>query len=134
MGAATTPQVFSIRQNPVMRLLAAPLGAWNAAVEVDDDAVVVHYGVGFRGRVARSAVRSVSRSHRRVLSWGAHGWRGRWLVNGSSHGIVVLGIEPRQPARVVGWPVRLRELDVSVDDPEGLVAALGLPLTTDERR
>lgn len=134
MGAASTPRVFTIRQNLAMRLLAAPLGAWNAAVVVDDDAVVVRYGVGFRGRVTRSAVRSVSRSHRRVLSWGAHGWWGRWLVNGSSHGIVVLGIEPQQPATVLGWPVHLRELAVSVDDPEGLVAALGLPLTTYERR
>ena len=117
-----------------MRWLAAPLGGWNAAVVVDDEAVAVHYGVGFRGRVARSAVRSVSRYHGRVYSWGAHGWRGRWLVNGSSHGIVVLGIEPQQPARVLGFPVRLRELAVSVDDPEGLVAALGLPLSTYERR
>lgn len=129
MGAASTSQVFPIRQHPAMRGVMTLLGGRHGAVEVDDDAVTVRYGAGFHAVVPRSAIATVSRYEGRVLSWGVHGWRGRWLVNGSSEGVVILGIEPRQPARVLGWPVRLRELAVSVEDPDGLVAALGLPLT-----
>lgn len=35
-----------------------------------------------------------------------------------------LHLEPRQTAYVLGFPVRLRELLVSVEDPPGLIAAL----------
>ena len=60
-----------------------------------------------------------------------HGWRQRWLVNGSSHGIVVLAIDPPARARVLGVPIRVRELAVSLDEPVGFAAALGFePATT----
>lgn len=62
------------------------------------------------------------------MGWGAHGWRGRWLVNGSSKGIVVLEIDPVARGRVLGFPVRVRDLALSLEDPEGLCEALGLPL------
>ena len=58
-----------------------------------------------------------------MYSWGAHGWRGRWLVNGSSKGIVELTIDPRVRAYVMGVPVKLRTLWVSVTDPDALIAA-----------
>ena len=58
--------------------------------------------------------------------WGAHGWRGRWLVNGSSAGIVQLDLEPRQRAWLLSiWPLTLRVLYVSLDDPHGFLAAIG---------
>jgi hypothetical protein len=53
-----------------------------------------------------------------------HGFAGRWLVNGSGDGIVSLELRPAQRAWVMGFPVRLRTLLVSVQDPAGLVAAL----------
>ena len=53
-----------------------------------------------------------------------HGWNGRWLVNGSSHGIVRIDLDPAQRAWVVGLPVSLRTLRVSVEDPDALIAAL----------
>jgi hypothetical protein len=60
-------------------------------------------------------------------SWGAHGWRGRWLVNGSSKGIVQLDLEPRQRAWLLGiWPISLRELYVSLTDPDGFLSDVGL--------
>jgi hypothetical protein len=65
-----------------------------------------------------------------VWSWGVHGWKQRWLVNGSSHGIVVLSIDPPARARVVGVPVRVRELAISLDDPVGFAAALGFAPAT----
>ena len=56
---------------------------------------------------------------------GVHGWRGRWLVNGAANGLVAVEIDPPACARVLGVPVRLRYVRVSVQDPDALVAALG---------
>lgn len=107
-----------------MRWLAWPFGGAHGAAVVDDTGVTVRYGVMFRGTVPRSSITRVARFDGKVYSWGVHGWRGRWLVNGSSHGIVVLALEPRQRAHVMGWPIRLRELAISLDDPDGFVAGL----------
>ena len=117
-------RAFPIRQNPAMRVLVTPMGGRQGAVTVDGDEVTVRYGVGFRATFPRSAIRGVEPWSGRVGGWGAHGWRGRWLVNGSSKGIVRLVLDPEQRARVLGVPVKLRELRVSVDDPDGLLSAL----------
>ena len=61
---------------------------------------------------------------RRALSVGVHGWRGRWLVNGASAPLVGIVLHDPVPARVLGFRIHLREVIVSVDDPDGLVAAL----------
>ena len=53
-----------------------------------------------------------------------HGWRGRWLVNGAAGPLVALEIAAAGHARVLGFPVVLRELLVSVDEPEPLIDAL----------
>jgi hypothetical protein len=58
------------------------------------------------------------------LTRGVHGWAGRWLVNGTGDGILVIRLERRQRGYVAGFPVKLRELLVSVHDTEGLGAAL----------
>jgi hypothetical protein len=58
------------------------------------------------------------------LTRGVHGWAGRWLVNGAGDGIVVLNLDPLQRGYVMGFPVKLRELRVSVDDPSALATAL----------
>jgi len=42
-------------------------------------------------------------------------------VNGSSKGIVVVHLDPPQRAYVLGWPIHVRELAVSVEDREGLL-------------
>ncbi len=115
---------FTIRQHPALRAIAWPMGGAHGAAVVDDTHLVVRYGIMFRAAIPRSALGAPARYHGRVYSWGVHGWRGRWLVNGSSHGIVVLAVEPRQRAYVMGWPIRLRELAISLDDPDGFVAAL----------
>ena len=51
---------------------------------------------------------------------------GRWLVNGSSKGIAVMHIEPTAKGRVLGVPVKLRELALSLENPEGFNNALGM--------
>jgi hypothetical protein len=117
---------FPISYNgPMRRLLGAlGLGARSAWVEVDDSAVEVRMGWGFRARVPRSAVSAAQRTDRRVVSQGIHGRGGRWLVNGSSQGIVCIDLAPEQQARVLGRRVALSSVEVSVEDPDALVAAL----------
>jgi hypothetical protein len=41
-------------------------------------------------------------------------------------GIVTIEIEPPCRALATGFPVKLRKLQVSVEDPSGLVAAIGM--------
>lgn len=78
----------------------------------------------FRSRFPRSAVAVVSVLDTRPLSRGVHGFAGRWLVNGSGTGIVVMRLRPAQRGRVLGFPVRVEELMVSVSEPAALMAAL----------
>lgn len=103
-------------------LLLPPSGSY---VELEGGEVRVRMGWSFRARFPRSAVASVAPYPRRPISRGVHGFAGRWLVNGSGNGILSLALEPAQRAFVLGFPVRLRTLLVSVDDPAGLAAALG---------
>lgn len=109
-----------------MRLLCGllGLGARTAWVEVDDTAVEVCMGWGFRARFPRGAVTGVQRSDRPVVSQGIHGRNGRWLVNGTTRGIVRIDLAPGQEARVLGRRVPLSALDVSVENPDALLAAI----------
>jgi hypothetical protein len=94
-------------------------------VQIDGDEVAVRMGWGFRACFARSAVQSIAPLRSAPLSRGVHGWWGRWLVNGSGRGIVTIDLSPPQRGYVMGFPVRLRQLMVSMEDPDGLAAALG---------
>jgi len=89
------------------------------------DEVEVRMGWAFRSRFPRSAIAAVAPLEIRPLSRGVHGFGGRWLVNGSGNGIVSIRLTPPQRAYMMGIPIRLRELMVSVSEPSRLVAALG---------
>jgi len=119
---ARFPISFSPRLRWLFRLLG--MGPSRSAVIIDDEAVEVRMGWGFHARLARDAIRSAEPYDGRVMAWGAHGWRHRWLVNGSSKGIVRLHLEPRQRGRTLGFPLQLDEVAVSVEDRDGLLAAL----------
>lgn len=69
-------------------------------------------------------MRSARPSAARPLSKGVHGRKGRYLVNGSARGLVQIELTPPQRARMLGMPIELRELTVSVAEPHALVAAL----------
>ncbi len=86
--------------------------------------LVVQMSYGFRATIPRSSIRSVAPWTGFPLGIGVHGWRGRWLVNGATRELVAVDIEPAGRARVLGFPVRLSQLIVSVDDADRLVAAL----------
>ena len=113
---------FSPAYAVVSRLVLIPPA--RSFVEVGAQEVHVRMAWAFDARFPRSAVRMVTPYDRSPLSRGVHGFGGRWLVNGSGRDILMLMLEPDQRARVLGAPVTLRELLVSVEDPLGLIAEL----------
>jgi hypothetical protein len=119
------PAYFPIRFTGANRAMAL-LGILPEAsrVEVDDGEVRVRMSWAFHLDAPRARVRHVEPDNGLVWGWGVHGWAGRWLVNGSSSGLVRIEFDPPVRARMSGIPVRVRVLRVSVDDPDGLVAAL----------
>jgi hypothetical protein len=56
-----------------------------------------------------------------------HGFAGRWLVNGSGREILSIRLNPVQRAYLMGVPIRLQELLVSVTECPALAAALRDP-------
>jgi hypothetical protein len=117
---------FPIRFERWYGWLSAALGLRpkDSYVEVRDGEVLCKMGWGFHARFPRAVVARVVRLDRQPLSRGVHGFGGRWLVNGAGAPILSIDLMPEQRARVMGVPVRLHQLMVSVDDPDGLSAAL----------
>ena len=117
---------FPITFDPWYRVLSSLLGLppSSASLAVGDEDVAAHMGWAFRSRFPRSAIASAEALDMRPLSRGVHGFRGRWLVNGSGRGVVGIRLTPPQRAYVLGVPVRLEELLVSVSEPGALTAAL----------
>ncbi|MEP7047887.1 MAG: hypothetical protein ABI949_14455 [Ilumatobacteraceae bacterium] len=120
---------FAFSYNRFIQLLTVPLlaGPRHSSVSLSDDEMIVRMGLGgwtFSADIPLAAITRASPTTGRVLSWGAHGWRGRWLVNGSSVGMVKLDIDPRAHGRCVGFPLRIRELTMSLEDPDGFIRAI----------
>jgi hypothetical protein len=108
--------------NHAMRILGLTRGgSW---VDVGDGVLRARMGWAFSLETPLESVLRAQHDDRRVWSWGVHGWRGKWLVNGSSSGLVRIDLEPGAHARTGPVPITVRELTVSVEDPEGLIAAL----------
>jgi len=108
------------------RVLSSVLGLppSTAYVEIDGEDVEVRMGVAFRTRFKRSDVASAAPVDMRPISRGVHGFFGKWLVNGAGRGILRIELNPQQRAHVMRIPVRLRELLVSVSDPDALAETL----------
>jgi hypothetical protein len=117
---------FEIRYEPWHGRLLGVLGMGPrfSCVEVADDTITVQMGWAFRSTIPRPVIRSVELDDERVWGWGVPGWKGRWLVNGSSQGLVRLRLDPAVRSRVCGVPVGLNELRVGVTDRDALVTAL----------
>lgn len=110
----------------VFRPLLSILGAgprWSR-VEVDADRLRARMGWMFQADVPLSSIMGARRFKGLVGGIGVHGWRGTWLVNGGVRGVVNIDIDPPARARVLGVPVRLKTLQVGVQSPEELIAAL----------
>lgn len=120
---------FQFSYNPFLRVLMTPMlvGPRYSTVRVDDDRISVRMGFGgwsFAAALPTASITEVTRVAGPVLGWGVHGWRGLWLVNGSSRGLVRMTIEPRARGRCLGFPLRVRQLTVSLADPDGFVKAV----------
>ena len=122
-----TEASFAISYAPGMRAVftALGLGPRVSGIEVRREGFLVRMGWGFRADIPRRAIFSIEPDDDRVTGWGVHGWGGRWLVNGSSSGLIRFRFDPPVPARAVGLPVQLEVLRISVSDPEDLLRVLG---------
>ena len=121
------PRWFTLRfgafSKVVLELLAS--GPARSGIAIDDANVAFAMGRSFGGRAPRGSITYVAPCSGGTLNRGVHGWRGDWLVNGAGDRLVELRFEPAMKARVLGFPVHVRRLRIAVDDPAGLVAAIG---------
>jgi len=116
---------FPIRFTGLSRaMIALGLSPSRSWVEVGDDVLRVRMSWAFSLDAPLVNVRDARPDTGRVGGWGVHGWRGRWLVNGSSSGLVRIDLSPPVRGRMGPIPIGIRQLRVSVEDPDGLVAAL----------
>jgi hypothetical protein len=125
IGPVAPARTFPIRFG-VLRPLLWVLGAGPRAsgVTIDGDRLRARMGWMFRAVVPLASVAGAKPHKGLVGGIGVHGWRGVWLVNGGVKGVVDVAIDPPGRARVLGVPVRLKELQVSLEDPEAFLAAL----------
>lgn len=123
MASTRFPILFT-GANKAMAVLGITQGS--SFVDVGDDLVRVRLSWAFQADIPRENITAAEPYDKRVWGWGAHGWDGRWLVNGSSKGLVELTIEPTVRAKVAGFPPikALRTLRVSVPDRDALIATL----------
>jgi hypothetical protein len=120
------PERISIRFDDWYGGLSTVLGLppSKSYVEIDGDMVHVRMGWAFRSKFPIAAIVSAKETNENPMSRGVHGFAGRWLVNGSGQGILAIELNPSQRGYVLGFPVRLRQLKVSVSEPAGLAALL----------
>lgn len=118
---------FPIRFSAFTAALMAPLGMGphRSYVELTGDELRVRMGWAFQARIPRASIAAVGQRGYVWWAYGVHGNGGRWIVNGSGHNIVTITIEPRVRARVLGVPIRLREVWVSLKEPDEFRAAIG---------
>jgi len=118
------PIRFSSANGILFRGLLIPPSS--ASVELDPDTIHVRMSWAFSARIPRRLVAKAGPGKPPTIRFtaGAHGWRGRWLVNGAADGIVTMELAEPVRAHVSGFPIRLKELSVSLEDPDGFLAAL----------
>jgi hypothetical protein len=122
MAGRRFPISYSPVYGTILRSVLLPQ-RWSY-VDIDGDKVRVRMGWAFSAKISRSDIASVMPSRPARFTAGVHGWRGRWLVNGATKPIVLITLTPPARGFVLGFPVRLRVLLVSVDDVDGFVDAL----------
>jgi hypothetical protein len=112
---------FDFSYDTVLKLLM-PKGR-RARIEVSDHDFYVHFGRGFESRFPLSSVRQIGPIPPEWVGMtrGVHGGRGAWLVNGSNRGLVRLILDPPALAKTSMITVDVRELRLSVEDPDGLM-------------
>jgi hypothetical protein len=118
-------RIFAFRYGAFRLLLTIlGMGPGLSRVELSGDTLRVRMGWAFQATVPRDSITSAEAVTGLVGGIGVHGWGGRWLVNGAASGLVKMTIEPAGRARMV-IPVKLTQLTVSLEDPDGFIAAVG---------
>lgn len=128
-GATPSGKQYRFSYTSLTRKLFTVLGIGPArsSVEVNRDAVRIRMGWAFDLEIPRSSIKSVMRASKPFgYGAGVHGWRGRWVVNGSNDGIVRLVLDPPPSGRTLFIPIKPRELFLSLEDPAGFIAMFGL--------
>ena len=115
------PILFTGANKAMVILGIVPSRCW---VEVTPFDVDVRMTWAFHARIPIESITAAQRYDGPVRGWGAHGWRNRWLVNGSSRNIVELTIDPPARGRTLVFPLRLKAVLVSVVDPDRLLQEL----------
>jgi hypothetical protein len=120
---------FPIRYSAANATLLTPMGLAprRSFVELDDRTVRVKLGWAFSARIPRERVVAARPVPPVRFTTGAHGWRGRWLVNGARDGLVEMDLAEPVRAFTAGLPIRPRQLVVSLEDPDAFLQALGVP-------
>lgn len=111
--------------HPVIGVVLAVAASRKGSVDVTADMVTVRLGLTWKAVIPRSSITSAAPDPMRTISIGAHGWRGEWLVNTSTKGLVRLMIDPPAKAHCLGVPIKLKALVVSLADPAAFLSELG---------
>lgn len=96
------------------------MGPGVSRIEVGDGKLDVTMGWAFRMHADAAHVVSVEIPDKRLpllAGLGVHGWAGGWAVNAARQPYAIVSFDPPQPARVVGFPVRVRKLHLCPSDP-----------------
>jgi hypothetical protein len=104
---------------------ALGMGRRRSYVDVTDDDLTVRMGWAFRATIPRSSIVEVGRRGYVWWAYGVHMWRSRWIVNGSGHDVVTMRIDPPARAGIPWGAWKVREVWLSLDDPDGFRAAIG---------
>ena len=129
-GSGPQIRTFAVRYARWMRpvLALGGLGRRRVRVELSDSELVVRAGIWFRATIARTSIRAVEHQGNAWWAIGVHtDFRGRWLVNGSPRGIVVVHLDPVIRARAAGLSVKVKRLALSLENPDGFVTAAAPP-------
>ena len=122
---------FEIAYSPVWRIFFSILGLTpsHSGITVSPTEMSCWMGWAFRLRVTRGQIRRAARTADIWWAVGVHvAPNARWIVNGSTHNIVTIELEPEGRGRCLGFPVRIRGLSVSVRRPKALLQALAAPV------
>lgn len=116
---------FTMRYARALRPLLHGLRMGGGTAELIDDELRITMGWAFRARLPRADLRSARGTRPVLFGWGVHGWGSRWAAIGSAKGVVRVDLSRPGRAVVCGVPVQVATLWISLEDPDGFLAALG---------
>ena len=126
---STHGRTFALAYGRIHALLVVlGLGPAHSLVELTDERLSVRMGWAFHAEVPRPAIRNPIRDRDWPWAIGVHtNMKGSWLVNGSATRIVAMDVVPPVRAAMAGFPITVRRLGLSLEDPDGFLAAVTPP-------